>query len=667
MLRFGRSKLATASFLASVGFISLIAPVSGVAGSWVKVAAAAPGGAGVMLLLTDGTVMVQQSNGKNWMRLTPSATGSYAAGSWTLNPIAPMSIERLYFASQVLQSGKVWVMGGEYSGPGLPAVFSPTAEIYDPATNTWSPAATFPNQPGLCGTGSIAYNASVTSGSNTITGIPSTANFYVGWTVTGTGIPAGTTITSIDSLTQVHISNNATATNGNALLTFRGTRPACFGDTPSIVLPGGKILAGSLIDRTSYLYTTATDSWAQTGTKLYDQSDEEGWSLQSTGRVLTYDIFKSVQAGSGFAELYNPVLGTWSSISPGDGTATGTLPLLSSSALGFELGPVLRLQDGRTLVIGANGLTAIYTPGSNSWAAGPTITGTLNGNPATFGADDAPAAILPNGHVILAADAGPAAVSSTGNATAGSNIITNIPSTVLFQVGWSVAQSDGNTNVIPGGATVTSVDSTSQIHISRNAVGTQSGIGLKFGGIFSAPTQLFDFNPAGAGTVSALAAPIPDPGLTNLPAFVTRMVALPTGQILFADGSSQLYIYTGDGTVNPTLRPVISNITYNGGGTFTLTGKQLNGQSAGSDYGDDNQSDSNYPILRLVNAAGTTYYCRTTNWSNVAVGIGTATQTVNFTLNPALPAGNYSAIVSGAGISSFPVAVAITAAQLNLP
>src|ERR1035438_6877267 len=102
--------------------------------------------------------------------------------------------------------------------------------------------------------------------------------------------------------------------------------------------------------------------------------------------------------------------------------ALGTLPLLSSDALGHELGPVLRLQDGRALVIGANGLTALYTPGTNTWAAGPSITGTLNGHPATFGADDAPAAILPNGHVILAADAGPAAVTSTGNTTAGSEI-----------------------------------------------------------------------------------------------------------------------------------------------------------------------------------------------------------------------------------------------------
>ena len=111
---------------------------------------------------------------------------------------------------------------------------------------------------------------------------------------------------------------------------------------------------------------------------------------------------------------------------------------------------------------------------------------------------------------------------------------------------------------------------------------------------------------------------------------------------------------------------VVNNITYNGGGIFTLTGKQLDGQSAGADYGDDVQMDSNYPILRMVSSAGKVYYCRTTNWSAPGtVGGSTLPQTVNFTLNPALPAGNYAVIVSGGGISSLPVAVKITQGQVN--
>jgi len=53
------------------------------------------------------------------------------------------------------------------------------------------------------------------------------------------------------------------------------------------------------------------------------------------------------------------------------------------------------------------------------------------------------------------------------------------------------------------------------------------------------------------------------------------------------------------------LRPVINSVAYNGGGLFTLTGTQLNGQSAGAAYGDDDQMDSNYPIIRMTNAGAT--------------------------------------------------------------
>lgn len=617
-----------------------------------------------MLLLTDGTVMVQDGGSQNWERLTPDAKGRYEFGTWTA--LAPMSLARLYFASQILPSGKLWVLGGEYSGPGLPRTDTNVAEIYDPVANSWTPAAPYPNvPPGTCYE-KISYAGNTTSGSDVITGIPSTARFQVGWAVSGPGIPAGATITSIDSPTQVHISVNATATNAAVTLLFQGFEQSCFGAVPTILLPGGgTILAGSLVDKSAYLYSIASDSWAATGSKLFDKSDEEGYVLTSDGKVVTYDIFQSVAKGAGYAESYDPTTGAWSDISPGDGSAAGDLPLLSSAALGDEFGPILRLQDGRIFAIGATNATAFYTATSNTWAAGPTITGTLNGNPAPFGADDAPGAILPNGHVLFAADAGPAAVTSTGNTTAGSNVITNIPSTALFQVGWNVTQTDGLSNVIPPNTTITSVDSPSQIHISNNALTTNAGFGLKFGGTFSRPTQLFDFNPAGGGSISPVAPALADPVLAGEGSYNTRMVLLPTGQVLFSDSTNQLYVYTGDGVPKPKLRPVINNIAYNGGGVFTLTGKQLNGQSAGADYGDDVQMDSNYPILRLVSRAGDVYYCRTYNWSKVAVGTSKARETVNFTLNSALPAGNYSAVVSGAGISSFPVFVNITQAEVN--
>jgi hypothetical protein len=141
------------------------------------------------------------------------------------------------------------------------------------------------------------------------------------------------------------------------------------------------------------------------------------------------------------------------------------------------------------------------------------------------------------------------------------------------------------------------------------------------------------------------------------------MLTLPTGQVLFSDGSTQLWVYTADGGPNLSLRPVVNNVTY-GGGVFTLTGKQLNGQSAGSAYGDDVGSDENFPIVRLT-TSGDVYYCRTANWSTVGVDGGFALETVDFTLPLGISAGNYLLTVVGSGIPGFPIAINITENEVN--
>ena len=236
-------------------------------------------------------------------------------------------------------------------------------------------------------------------------------------------------------------------------------------------------------------------------------------------------------------------------------------------------------------VIGATTHTAFYDPTANSWAAGPDT-------PGNFGAVDAPAAELPNGHIVYAADNSP-----------------------------------------------------------------------NFTTPFHPPTKVFEFDPV-AGTTTEITPP--DPLLANGPSYVTRMALLPTGQVLFSDSGRQLWVYTGDGAPTPSLRPAINNISYNGGGVFTLTGTQLNGQSAGSGYGDDVENDSNFPIVRLTTATGNVYYCRTSNWSSVGVDGGDpGTQTVNFTLNSGVTAGNYAVTVVGAGIPSFPSFINITQDEVS--
>ena len=89
-----------------------------------------------MLLLSDGSVMAEQGQASgitaNWYRLKPDSHGSYVNGTWST--LASMHDSRLYFSSQVLTDGRVFVAGGEYGS----ATNKQTGEVYDPLANTWT-------------------------------------------------------------------------------------------------------------------------------------------------------------------------------------------------------------------------------------------------------------------------------------------------------------------------------------------------------------------------------------------------------------------------------------------------------------------------------------------------------------------------------------------------
>lgn len=112
------------------------------AGTWHPLVNQPTFNASTMLLLTDGTVMCQESGGLHWYRLKPSLSGKYIDGTWT--PLAPMHHTRLYYASAVLGDGRVFVAGGEYSDAGSE---TNTAEIYDPVLDVWTVIAGPPAWP----------------------------------------------------------------------------------------------------------------------------------------------------------------------------------------------------------------------------------------------------------------------------------------------------------------------------------------------------------------------------------------------------------------------------------------------------------------------------------------------------------------------------------------
>jgi hypothetical protein len=108
------------------------------AAGWQKVVGRAPfgaNGAGTALLMTDGTVMVQD-NTSNWYSLTPDKNGSYVRGTWTHMASLPSGYGPLYFASAVLADGKLIINGGEYNF--FHGAESTQGAIYDPVANTWT-------------------------------------------------------------------------------------------------------------------------------------------------------------------------------------------------------------------------------------------------------------------------------------------------------------------------------------------------------------------------------------------------------------------------------------------------------------------------------------------------------------------------------------------------
>ena len=241
-----------------------------------------------------------------------------------------------------------------------------------------------------------------------------------------------------------------------------------FGDGQAVLLPNGKILAGYLSNTETFLYTPSTNTWAASGSKLRgDRNNEETWLLIPGGDVLCYEIFSSPASGAGFAQRYVSSTGTW--IDAG----SVPVPLSNVVTLGAELGPGAVLPDGRVIQIGANNLTAIYTPSTNSWVQGPSL-------PANMGADDTPGAMLPNGHFLFAAD------------TSLPSLFT--PPTKLYDFDYTT---NSLTDVTPGGALGAAL-ATRSAYVTRTLMLPNGHMLFNYGG-----SDVWDYNPGGPAPQAA--------------------------------------------------------------------------------------------------------------------------------------------------------------------
>jgi hypothetical protein len=140
------------------------------------------------------------------------------------------------------------------------------------------------------------------------------------------------------------------------------------------------------------------------------------------------------------------------------------------------------------------------------------------------------------------------------------------------------------------------------------------------------------------------------------------MLVLPTGQVLWTDGTPDIEIYTPKGSPNPSWAPTIKSVpkTLTRGQSYVISGTQFNGLSQANAYGDDVQVATNYPLVAIRNqATGHLFYARTHDHSTMAVATGKVTVSTNFDVSAGTETGPSSLIVIANGIRSKPVAVTV--------
>ncbi len=146
------------------------------------------------------------------------------------------------------------------------------------------------------------------------------------------------------------------------------------------------------------------------GTGKNDPNDEEGWTLEPSGRLLTLDTWVPPQT-----QLYNPRTESWSfaGSTAANGNPVNPFPVV-------EIGPQVEMPGGDTFVVGAGSSTqeaptqcttdaatqnALYhfkAGTAGTWTAGPEIPAIGSEE---YASTDGPGSTLPDGNVLFDASA----------------------------------------------------------------------------------------------------------------------------------------------------------------------------------------------------------------------------------------------------------------------
>jgi hypothetical protein len=143
-------------------------------------------------------------------------------------------------------------------------------------------------------------------------------------------------------------------------------------------------------------------------------------------------------------------------------------------------------------------------------------------------------------------------------------------------------------------------------------------------------------------------------------AFYGSLLVLPTGQVIIAGGGVR--VYTSTGTYSLAWAPTITMFpgTITRGSTYSIAGTQFNGLSQAASFGDEFETSTNYPLVRITNqSSGHVFYARTHNHSSMGVATGAAIVSTNFGVPAVAETGTSSLEVVANGIPSAAVTVTV--------
>ena len=144
----------------------------------------------------------------------------------------------------------------------------------------------------------------------------------------------------------------------------------------------------------------------------------------------------------------------------------------------------------------------------------------------------------------------------------------------------------------------------------------------------------------------------------TLSTFGGSMIVLPTGQVLF-NGSQ---VYTAVGGYGQPFAPVVTNSpsTVVRGETYMLFGRQFNGWSQADNFGDELETATNYPLVRITNnATHHVFYAKTHNHSSMGVATGNKLVGTGFDVPANIETGASTLVVVANGIPSAAVKITV--------